>query len=222
MSTSTSTQPAPSAPSPTSILFARGVIARLSVWPVIRIAIQESLGGPGAAKKVSLIASEVLDAFESSGTSAPSGIGSGPGQQQQPPPDDQYIEELLLQILSDEFDTSVEDGSGEAVAVDICRIHESLSSSDVNQQRKGEELVKKFEEMADKVKGKRVEAKVVDEARGEEGEWEDDDDKDEGSDEEMEDGSQMQPIPELIRRREEPEVDEDGFTMVKGKGKRHG
>ena len=182
-----------SQPTPSSVLFARGVIARLSVWSILRIAVQEGWGGPGAAAKRTWIASEIVDAFET----------------QNPIPDDQYIEELLLQILSDEFHTELEDGSAESVGVDIVRLWEETRLGK-------QELVNTFEELAERMKGKKVEAHVGEE---EEDEWSDDDD-----DAMDEDGSEEAPQllqPPEIPPRHEPEVDEDGFTLVKrGKSRR--
>ena len=178
----------PSQPNPSSVLFARGVIARLSIWSILRLAIQEGWGGPGATAKRTWIASEIVDAFET----------------QNPIPDDQYIEELLLQILSDEFDTELEDGSAESVGVDIVRLWEETRLGK-------EDLVNKFEESAERMKEKKVELQVGEE----EEEWSDDDDAMD------EDGSEEVPQPPEILPRNEPEVDEDGFTMVKrGKGRR--
>ena len=182
----------PSQPNPSSVLFARGVIARLSVWSILRIAVQEGWGGPGAAAKRTWIASEIVDAFET----------------QNPVPDDQYIEELLLQILSDEFDTELEDGSAESVGVDIVRLWEETRLGK-------QDLVIKFEELAEGMKGKKVEAQVGEE---EEEEWSDDDDAmDEDGNEEA--PQLLQPLENTPRN--EPEVDEDGFTLVKrGKSRR--
>ncbi|RDB20263.1 Pre-rRNA-processing protein TSR2 [Hypsizygus marmoreus] len=182
------------APPPSSVLFARGVIARLAVWSILRIAVQENWGGTGAAEKRTWIASVIVDAFE----------------EQVPPPDDQYIEELLLQIMADEFEAVLEDASAESVAIDMVRIWDETR---IGKQ----DLVFKFEELAEKVKGKKVDAQIV--TADEEEEWEDD--EEEGSDDEDDD----QEVPQLLQpaqsppRRNEPEIDEDGFTLVKGKGK---
>ena len=193
---STSTQPA-QPPPPTSVLFARGVIARLATWDTLRIAIQENWGGPNASAKRTWLASEIVDAFE----------------QQSPVPDDQYIEEMLLQVMEDEFDAVLEDGSGEPVAVDIVRLWEETKTGK-------QDLMLKFEAAAEKLKGKKLNVSVQDAATvGEDDEdWEDDDGEDDAMDEDE--------APQLIERppprnpRPEPEVDEDGFTLVKGKNRR--
>lgn len=181
-----------SAPPPSSVLFARGVIARLAVWTILRIAIQEGWGGHGASEKRTWLASVIVDAFE----------------EQVPAPDDQYIEELLLQIMADEFEAVLEDGSAESVAKDIVRIWDETR---IGKQ----DMVQKFEELAENMKGKKVDALAA--PTNEDDEWEDDEDDSSEGDEDEE-------APQLLRPREdthknEPEVDEDGFTVVKGKGK---
>ncbi|KAL1744482.1 Pre-rRNA-processing protein TSR2-domain-containing protein [Schizophyllum fasciatum] len=181
------------APAPSSVLFARGVIARLAIWEDLRVAVQENWGGPNAAEKRTWLAGVIVDAFE----------------QEADTPDDQYIEEMLLQVMEDEFDTVIEDGTGEEVAKDIVRVWEET--------RRGQSgTVTRFEELAEKKKGRPTNVQVQPGTTEEEGEWEDEDE-----DEEMDDA------PQLIERRApqpktEPEVDEDGFTTVaKGKGRSH-
>ncbi|KAH9483284.1 Pre-rRNA-processing protein TSR2 [Psilocybe cubensis] len=180
-----------SVPPPSSVLFARGVISRLAIWPILRVAVQENWGGPDAAAKRTWLASVIVDAFE----------------EQTPTPDDQYVEEMILQIMEDEFEAVVEDGSAESVAQDIVRLWDE---SKVGTQ----DLVLKFEQLADGLKGKKTEVQVQ-VADGEE-EWSDEDgDDDEAGDE----APQLleHPIPKASK---EPEIDEDGFTLVKGKGRR--
>ncbi|KAF5371488.1 hypothetical protein D9615_009645 [Tricholomella constricta] len=180
----------PAAPSPSSVLFARGVIARLAVWPTLKIAVQEGWGGQGAAEKQTWMASVIVDAFEEEGQK----------------PDDQYIEEMLLQIMADEFDAVLEDESTESVALDIVHLWDETRAGK-------EDGVIKFEELAEKLKGKKVVAQQA--PTNDEDEWEDEDVSDE------DDGGEAPQLmqPPQSPPRNEPEVDEDGFTLVKGKGK---
>jgi pre-rRNA-processing protein TSR2 len=181
-------------PTPSSILFARGVIARLAIWTTLRIAIQENWGGPHGPAKRTWLASTIVDAFQ---------------EQCEQPPDDQYIEEMLLQVMADEFDTIVEDGSAESVAEDVVRLWgETQAGKTV--------LLLKFEELAEKTKGKRPNAQeklVSDDEADDMDSWEDDDD--EGVDD-------AEP-PQLLDRSgsstfsRESQVDEDGFTLVQSK-----
>ncbi|RPD52859.1 hypothetical protein L226DRAFT_555598 [Lentinus tigrinus ALCF2SS1-7] len=183
------------APSQTSILFARGVIARLAYWPALRIAVDQSWGGPESASKRTWLASVLVDDFEEASDT----------------PDADYVEDRLLQVMADEFDAVLEDGSAEAVAKDVMRLWAEVTQGT-------DALVKEFEERADKLKGKKVQAE---EAAGDNSDWEDmndeEDEDEEGPGEEA---------PQLLDSRqrppkEEPEVDADGFTTVKGKGKSH-
>ncbi|KAI0329902.1 hypothetical protein GY45DRAFT_1324325 [Cubamyces sp. BRFM 1775] len=193
MSASTSTS-TPAAPSKTSVLFARGVIARLAFWPALRIAVDQGWGGPESAEKRTWLASVLVDDFE----------------EQDPKPDLDYVEDRLLQVMADEFDTVLEDGSAEAVAKDVVRLWEEVVAGRT-------ELLAEFEERADKLKGKKLQ---VEEAAGDNSDWEDesgDEDEDEEVDEHAPQLLDSQPRPP----KEEPEVDADGFVTVKGKGKSH-
>lgn len=183
------------APSPSSVLFARGVIARLAIWATLRIAIQENWGGPHGPAKRTWLASAIVDAFQ---------------EQSEHPPDDQYIEEMLLQVMVDEFDTIIEDGSAESVAEDVVRLWEETQTGKT-------ELLLKFEELAEKTKGKKpiAQEKVVSDVEEADGDdWEDEDEVD---------GAEA---PKLLDRLEslklsrEPQVDEDGFTLVQSKKRR--
>ncbi len=185
------------APDPSLVLFARGVIARLHLWPALRLAVQESWGGPDAAEKRTWMASVIVDAFDP--TESPK------------PPDVYYIEEMLLQIMADEFTTNLEDESAEGVAKDIMKLWALLGTGEADV------LVKGWEETVQKVKGKKV---IHQEEAGEDSDW--DDESDENATEE---GMEVdEEVPNLLppreeRKREEPVVDEEGFTLVKAKGK---
>ncbi|KAI0759725.1 Pre-rRNA-processing protein TSR2-domain-containing protein [Trametes elegans] len=187
-STTTSASTAP--PPPTSVLFARGVLARLAYWPALRIAVDHGWGGPESAAKRTWLASVLVDDFED----------------QQGQVDADYVEDRLLQVMADEFETVLEDCSAEAVARDLVRLWAEVGAG-------GMKLLQEFEERADRVKGKTVQAE---EAAGDESDWEDES----GEEDEDEHAPQLldqQPRPP----REEPEVDADGFVTVKSKGKSH-
>ena len=192
-------QPPPPSPlSPTIILFARGVIARLELWPALRIAVEQGWGGPDSHAKRRWLASVLVDAFD---------------YEQQQQPDAEYIALMLAQVLEDEFGASIEDGSVEAVAVDVVK----LWGAD-------EDAVREWERKADGARAKRVDVReVVDEDGGD-----DDGDDDEWEDEEEDGEEDEDEAPQLLRTagdpqqrpsKPEPVVDEDGFTLVQ-KGRR--
>ncbi|KAI0078433.1 hypothetical protein K474DRAFT_1674137 [Panus rudis PR-1116 ss-1] len=193
MSGSTSSTPADATPASELVLLARGVIARLSIWPALRIAVDQSWGGPASAQKRTWLASVIVDAFE---------------EQTNPPPDAEYVEEMLLQVMEDEFETNLEDGSAEGVADDIIDLWNLIQQGG----EKAEAKVKELEEKADKLKGKKIQ---VEEGATNDSDWEDES----GDEEDIDDGEEDAPplLDSSQKPKSEPEVDEDGFTMVKGK-----
>ena len=112
--------------------------------------------------------------------------------------------------MSDEFETVVEDGSAEAVAVDIVRLW------DETQFGKGD-LVVNYAKLADKVRKKMpdVQEQVL---CDDDDDWDDEDDENEEGD--GEEGPRLveRPVPKQVIK--QPEIDQDGFTMVKEKTRR--
>ena len=180
----------PIPPFSTSISFAKGVIARLALWPALRIAVQNGWGGPDSNEKRTWIASVIVDTFEEQST----------------PPDAEYIEELLLQIMGDEFETMVEDGSAELVARDITKLWQDIHLGDLAGLRH-------LEHQANDIPNRPVVAHLgLEEVETDSGEEEDDWESDQG------DGRDTGNSPAGVQP---PEVDEDGFTTVLGKYSKH-
>lgn len=172
----------------------------MTFWPTLRLAIADSWGGPESAEKRTWLASVIVDSFVI--------------VEEKDEPDDIYLEEILLQIMSDEYDVLLEDGGAEPVAKDIVKLWTELKETGTSA------LVGEWEENAEKSKGQKVRMeKTTDETGETEGEWTDEDEGDSMDEDEA---------PQLVERREpkkseEPEVDDDGFTMVKkGRGTKHG
>ncbi|KAF5363367.1 hypothetical protein D9756_001055 [Leucocoprinus leucothites] len=113
--------------------------------------------------------------------------------------------------MADEFEAVLEDDSAASVAKDIVRMWlETREGKD--------DTVQKFEALADKIKGKKIEVK-------ENVESDDDDGEDEENGEDLIDDDDEE-APQLIEHQIPPSsqknelvVDEDGFTLVQGKGK---
>jgi len=195
--TGTAAAAAPPPPDPTLILFARGVIARLELWPALRVAIEQGWGGPSSGEKRRWLASEIVDAFDSAGRSSTSTSTST-----STPPDAEYVALMLAQALEDEFDALFEDGSVEGVAADVVALWGA-----------GEDVVREWERKVEGARGKKVDVhEVVDD----EDEWED-----EESEEDEDEAPQLMPAAAEVQRREKPTpvTDEDGFTLVQ-KGRR--
>ncbi|KAH7902866.1 Pre-rRNA-processing protein TSR2-domain-containing protein [Hygrophoropsis aurantiaca] len=199
-----------SSPPQISILFARGVLARLAIWPALRLAVHQNWGGPQSIEKQRWLAGIIVDEFEASipTSSISANLISTPPTK--PVPDEEYIETLLLQVLDDEFEVALEDGSASVVASDVIRLWAEACNG-------GGELLQKFEDQADRLRGKAPQYEV---GAGSGSDWEDDD-----SDEDS-DGEDEEAVPRLLdhqngnQPRNEPEVDEDGFTTVTKKGRR--
>jgi len=186
-------------PNPALILFARGVIARLELWPALRIALDQGWGGPSSSPsssslsrndKLRWLASEIVDAFENNNST----------------PDAEYVALMLAQVLEDEFEASFEDGSVENVAADIVALWGA-----------GEEVVGRWERKAEGVRGKRVDVRE-EEVGSDEDEWEDEESEEGGGEEEG--APQLMPAAVEVQRlaKPKPVTDEDGFTLVQ-KGK---
>ena len=190
----TAETPQPATPNPALILFARGVIARLELWPALRIAVEQGWGGgPSSYEKRRWLASEIVDLFDNNNTNANTTDN-----------DAEYIASMLAQVLEDEFDASFEDGSVEAVAGDIVALWGA-----------GEDVVRMWERRAESVRGKKVDVRkeVESDEEGDEDEWEDEESGEEGEEE----APQLVPVADAeVQRagRPEPIIDEDGFTLV--------
>ncbi|KAG1811248.1 Pre-rRNA-processing protein TSR2-domain-containing protein [Suillus subaureus] len=123
--------------SPISVLFARGLLARIALWPALRIAVHQNWGGPQSAQKQRWLAGVIIDEFEASLPPVSASLT----------PDAEYIETMLLQIMDDEFEVALEDESAFDVARDVVRLW-----NDAKEGKDG--YVKDLEMQADRMKGK--------------------------------------------------------------------
>jgi pre-rRNA-processing protein TSR2 len=178
------------------VLFARGVIALLDGWDVLRLAIAEGWGGPESSAKRTWLASIIVDEFESAITPASSSPTS---------PDLDYITDLILQAMSDEFEVDVDDGSVERIAQSIVKLWAAEPAA-------AAQMVAEFEATAQKRSKVRVQASR-EEGNGD-SDWESESEDEDGVPRLMDRDAQSPP-----KEKPEPIVDEDGFTLVQGKGK---
>jgi len=179
-------------PDPKLILFARGVIAILNLWPVLRLAVQESWGGPHGADKRAWIVSTIIDAFEAD------------------PLDQDQVEDLLLDSMMEEFETEVDDDSSQIVARDILNVWKAACEGHAD-------VVLKLEADAQKL-GTRILSSARKEGNGDE-EWVDEDAG--GDDMDIDETPQLM-APRGPEAKPEPVLDEDGFELVqKSRKARH-
>ena len=156
----------------------------LNSWPAPTLAVQSSWGGPTSGEKRDWLCGAISDLFAD-----------------RPETDADDLEEVLVQVMNDEFDVAVDDGSAGEIADRICATREEVL--------KGEFGTVKvmWEEWKEKGDKEVVFNKV-------EGEDQETDGEDGDEDVDMEDAP---PAPQQPRERIQPEVDEDGFTKVVGK-----
>ena len=126
------------------------------------------------------------------------------------------MEEFLLQVMNDEFETNLEDESAEEVAAKIVGLRKLTLQGDFTVV---DEMYSKWQERQRKGGGA-VSFQHVEIGEGDNNtDWDSDDigEEEEDEDTEMGEASELVKVP---RERVQPEVDEDGFTKVVGKKKR--
>ena len=173
----------------------------LYTWPALTLAIQNSWGGSPQ------VSQDKRDWFcgAISELLAPSSDQIA---------DAEDLEEVLLQVMLDEFEVVVDDDSAIDIAVRIMKGREKVFRGDFAEAA---ELYRRWREKG----GEKVQFKRVEDQEGEDTDWDNDDEEDENDeDDEMTDAPQL--VEKNIQRREkvEAEIDEDGFTKVVGRRKR--
>lgn len=196
--------------------FEQGVALSLNLWPALTLAVQNNWGGPDSADKRDWFAGEVADQFPpfsnsnaatASATTTTNGQQSqGGAQEQKEEPDAEYLEELILQVMLDEFEVNVDDDTAFDVATEIVRLRGQCARGNFEevdrllarwQARKGEKVHFKHGEDQDA-----------------ETDWEDDDDDNDDSDDEMDEAPALVEAAPPKMDKAPPEVDDDGFTKV--------
>jgi pre-rRNA-processing protein TSR2 len=196
---------------PNLALFARGTIALFTLWPALRLAVAEQWGGPESAEKRTWMISEVVDYFESC---LPKSTEPQLSEDQLADLVDQdELAEMLEGMVSDEFEVDLDDGSADEVAGDVVKLWKKLTKGD-------KAMVEELEELVRSTAGKKVQAQ----GHGDdEQELDEDGNLLEGSDDSSDDddvemaNTEGPPEP---KEKQEPVVDDDGFTLVQKKGKK--
>ena len=219
--------PQPSAEDLALVTFARSTLDLLTFWPALRIAVQQGWGGQTG---ITHLAEDIVDVFYTTATQDISTTNANPT----PPtadtavvPETDDIEDVLLHVLSHEFNITLEDGSETLIAKDLVGLWRECIHRAVTSPPYASGLTEKFAAGAAKA---RAEDGVRQYAAQAEGDSSDDDDDD--SDDEMDDEDDVEMSEEHVHsascshghshapRRQEPEVDEDGFQMVTKKAGR--
>lgn len=165
---------------------------------------QNNWGGPDSADKRDWFAGQVAELFPSFVANPTSKTAKDDDDTAEP--DAEYIEELLLQVMLDEFEVNVDDDSGFDVATEIVRLRGQCAKGSF-------EDVDRLLERWTSRKGDKVVFKQGQDQEGEETDW-DDTDGDDGDDDEDEEMTEAPALVSAKKEKAEPEVDEDGFTKV--------
>lgn len=178
-----------------------GISLALHAWPALTLAVQSNWGGPNSSDKRDWFCGAISDLL-----------------QERPETDAEDLEEVLMQVMNDEFDVVVDDGSAAAVAAQIMAMREQTARGEFDQ------IQAMYQQWKEKMEKKGSAAAMFQkvEARDEDQETDDDEDEDDEDDDGDED-VEMDEAPALVRaprQKVEPEVDEDGFTKVVGRRKR--
>ncbi|KAK6385623.1 rRNA accumulation-related protein [Exophiala oligosperma] len=185
------------------------VALHLWSWPALTLAIQNAWGGSAHVSndKRDWMAGAVSELL----TSTPPQLA-----------DVGDLEEVLLQVMLDEFEIVVDDGTAEDVARSIWSGATKLRNGDLAELN---ELYVKWQEKQQKG-GDRVVAVVRGEDKDQDTDWDEDDEEEEewngfadSPDVDMDEAPPLNGA-RMPKQKMEPEVDEDGFTKVVGKKKR--
>ncbi|CAN6603890.1 pre-rRNA-processing protein Tsr2p [Trichomonascus vanleenenianus] len=162
-----------------------GVCMAIFNWDTLNTAIESNWGGPDGADKREWMVGEVIDLFDTNYIDAA------------------YIEEFLLNIMADEFETTLEDGTAAEVAQLIINLYKEIAEGDTSQVKK---LHEQYLEKSERRKNQSSKVKV----QSEEG------DDDSSSEEEGDADVEMDDTPPPSSK-PEPVIDDDGFELVQRK-----
>lgn len=194
--------------------FEQGVALSLNLWPALTLAVQNNWGGPDSSDKRDWFAGEVASQFPpfpsstSSSNTASNGTASQQAQQgDQEEPDAEYLEELILQVMLDEFEVNVDDDTAFDVATEIVRLRSQCARANYDEV---DRLLARWQAR----KGEKVHFKHGEDQDGET-DWEDDDDEEGDSDDDMDEAPALvESAAPPKKDKAPPEVDDDGFTKV--------
>ncbi|CDM34638.1 hypothetical protein DTO013E5_6566 [Penicillium roqueforti] len=185
MATISTVQPATDAASYLDL----AITLTLHNWPALSLAVQSNWGGANSNEKRDWLCGAISEMLAD-----------------RPETDAVDLEEVLVQVMNDEFDVAVDDESAADVADMIMELKTQTDRGEFGTiQQMLEKFHKKSQNRSAASQFQRVETADEDQETDDESEEED---------------TEMGEAPELVRaprERAEPEIDDDGFTKVVGK-----
>ncbi|KAH8555420.1 Pre-rRNA-processing protein TSR2-domain-containing protein [Umbelopsis sp. PMI_123] len=178
---------------PNQAAFTEGLNYVLQSWSALKLAVQQEWGGPDSAEKRDWMAETLIEYFGANAKKL----------------DEFDIEDILVQIMSDEFHTDLEDGSAYAVSKHLVSMFNQCIHGDYSEVTKLRE---------------KVASRSYQPAGQSANNNEDSDDDDDDDDENEVDGEDDAMDVEEASAPQEPQgpiIDEDGFELVtKGRRRR--
>ena len=165
----------------------------LHSWPALTLAIQNHWGGPTSTDKRDWFAGALSELFSNGDVI-----------------DADDLEEVLIQVMLDEFEVVVDDDSPAEVAANIFKGRQRILQGDYLEV---DQMLAHWEEKQKKGQEKLLFKRVDEDDDGQDTEWE--------SSVSDEDDIVMDEAPQLVHATKQdkpaPQVDEDGYTKVVGK-----
>ncbi|KAF9201192.1 hypothetical protein BGZ49_008569 [Haplosporangium sp. Z 27] len=189
-------------PHPNQIAFREGVTYLFHSWMALKLAVDGEWGGQDSAEKRDWFIDTIVDYFGQHGKNV----------------DTFDLEDILLQIMNDEFSILLEDQSEQHIA----KVLEQLFLQCTHGKY---DLVQSLKQDSQKISGAFKESKSQKADNGDDSS-DDEDDEDDNDDKEREDGDMDVEMEgessSAPARREKPEpiIDDDGFETVVKKGRR--
>ncbi|KAL4869071.1 hypothetical protein BDV12DRAFT_208806 [Aspergillus spectabilis] len=192
------TQPLPAIPETATAYLDLGITLAINAWPALTLAVSSNWGGPTSSDKRDWLCGAISEMLSD-----------------RPETDAEDLEDVLIQVMNDEFDVVVDDESAGEVADRIIEIRGMVARGEYGGVR---EMWKGWERRSAQ-RGNNATAgfRRVEDQEGETDGEEDDSDNDEEGDVDMGEAPALVRAP---RERVEPEIDDDGFTKVVGKKRR--
>jgi pre-rRNA-processing protein TSR2 len=187
-----STQPTPAPPANDAASFLDlGITLALNDWPALSLAVQSNWGGPTSSDKRAWLCGAISEMLT-----------------ERPETDAEDLEDVLIQVMNDEFDVVIDDESAGNVALEIMEMRQNTERGNFA------EISAMWEIYQRKSQQKSASAAMFKQVEAQDEDQETDEESDEEDDVEMGDAPALVRAP---REKTEPEIDDDGFTMVKKK-----
>ncbi|XWW98148.1 hypothetical protein V2A60_006145 [Cordyceps javanica] len=207
--------------------FEQAVAYALHLWPALTLSVANGWGGPESAEKRDWFAGAIVELFPEFTDAVPDSTSNGNNNSSNnnnnnnnkttaaaaaggaDEADTEDVETVLLQVMVDEFEVNVDDDSALEVAQQIVRARTQCAAGQFDETNA---LAERFA----RLKGSKVgslfqKAEDPNQDTDDEPDDSEDEDEDGGSDVDMGDAPAPAAAP---KEKQEPQVDEDGFTMV--------